>query len=278
MIRILIADDHAIVRKGLRQIITDEFPSATIIEVNDVESLVMQVIKEDWDVIICDISMPGRSGVEALEQIKQIKPEIPVLMMSMHSEDQYALRVLKAGAAGFLNKSSVHEELIKAIQTVRNGRKYITPSIAERLAGTLNAPIGKQPHQSSGRERRQPCRRRGASHEEVADGGGRGREPSRDPGDQRHRDEQPQAPAENGIEEALEVERPGVHRWEENEDGAGSRQCDEDDPEGEERAFGQGGRRGPLHRARPSSRLLPVSLPRHGLGLIFAISSSICAA
>ena len=120
MIRILIADDHAIVRKGLRQIITDEFPSATIIEVNDVESLVMRVIKEDWDVIICDISMPGRSGVEALEQIKQIKPEIPVLMMSMHSEDQYALRVLKAGASGFLNKSSVHEELIKAIHIVRN--------------------------------------------------------------------------------------------------------------------------------------------------------------
>jgi len=147
MIRILIADDHAIVRKGLRQIISDEFPSSTIVEVNDVESLVIQVIKEDWDVIICDISMPGRSGVEALEQVKQIKPEIPVLMMSMHSEDQYALRVLKAGASGFLNKSSVHEELIKAIHTVRLGRKYITPSIAERLAGTLNAPIGKQPHE-----------------------------------------------------------------------------------------------------------------------------------
>jgi two-component system invasion response regulator UvrY len=147
MIRILIADDHAIVRKGLRQIITEEFPSATIAEVDDVESLVIQVVKEDWDVIICDISMPGRSGVEALEQIKHIKPGIPVLMLSMHSEDQYALRVLKAGAAGYLNKSSVHEELIKAIHTVRQGRKYITESIAERLAGTLNSPLGKQPHE-----------------------------------------------------------------------------------------------------------------------------------
>ena len=148
MIRILIADDHAVVRKGLKQIIVDEFPSATIIEVSDVESLIMQVIKENWDVIICDISMPGRSGVDALEQIKQIKSEIPVLMMSMHHEDQYALRVLKAGASGYLNKSSVHEELIKAIHTVRIGRKYITPSIAEKLAGALNAPTGKQLHET----------------------------------------------------------------------------------------------------------------------------------
>ncbi len=148
MIRILIADDHAVVRKGLKQIITDEFPSATFVEVSDVESLLMQVIKENWDVIICDISMPGRSGVDALEQIKQIKPGIPVLMMSMHHEDQYALRVLKAGASGYLNKSSVHEELIKAIHTVRIGRKYITPSIAEKLAGALNASTGKQLHET----------------------------------------------------------------------------------------------------------------------------------
>ena len=148
MIRILIADDHAVVRKGLKQIIIDEFPSATIIEVSDVESLIMQVIKENWDVIICDISMPGRSGVDALEQVKQIKPEIPVLMMSMHHEDQYALRVLKAGASGYLNKSSVHDELIKAIHTVRIGRKYITPSIAEKLAGALNAPTGKHLHET----------------------------------------------------------------------------------------------------------------------------------
>src|SRR4026209_1660682 len=103
MIRILIADDHAVVRKGLKQIITDEFPSAEITEVADVESLIVQVIKGNWDVIICDINMPGRSGVEALEQIKQIRPETPVLMLSMHPEDQYAMRVLKAGAAGYLN-------------------------------------------------------------------------------------------------------------------------------------------------------------------------------
>jgi len=148
MIRILIADDHAVVRKGLKQIIIDEFPSAEIMEVGDVESLIVQVIKADWDVIICDISMPGRSGVEALEQIKQIKPDIPVLMLSMHSEDQYAMRVLKAGASGFLNKSSVHEELIKAIHMVRLGRKYITASVAERLADSLSVNQGKKLHES----------------------------------------------------------------------------------------------------------------------------------
>ncbi|HLF47368.1 MAG TPA: response regulator transcription factor [Chitinophagaceae bacterium] len=147
MIRILIADDHAIVRKGLKQIIIDEFPSALVEEVGDVESLIAFVIKENWDVIISDISMPGRSGIEALHQVKAINPKIPVLILSMHPEDQYALRVLKAGAAGYLNKDSVHEELIKAIYTVRIGRKFITPTIAEKLAGTLNTDQDKLPHE-----------------------------------------------------------------------------------------------------------------------------------
>ena len=147
MIRVLIADDHAVVRKGLKQIILDEFPSAFIAEVSDVESLVSHVVKQDWDVVICDISMPGRSGLEALRQVKDIKPEIPVLIMSMHPEDQYALRVLKAGASGYLNKDSVHEELIKAIQTVRIGRKYIRPTIAEKLVGALSSDSNKQLHE-----------------------------------------------------------------------------------------------------------------------------------
>ncbi len=153
MIRILIADDHAIVRRGLRQIILDEYPSAEIGEVGDVESLVAQVVKATWDVVICDISMPGRSGIEALQQVKEIQPKLPVLIMSMHPEDQYALRVLKAGASGYLNKDSVHEELIKAIQTVKLGRKFITPSIAEKLAGALNLPAHAALHeQLSNRE------------------------------------------------------------------------------------------------------------------------------
>lgn len=147
MIRILIADDHAIVRKGLKQIILDEFPSAEVGEVGDVESLVASVMKNKWDVIVSDISMPGRSGVEALHQIKEISPSIPVLIMSMHPEDQYALRVLKAGASGYLNKDSVHEELIPAIQMVRIGRKYITPAIAQKLVGAISSGTDKQLHE-----------------------------------------------------------------------------------------------------------------------------------
>jgi two-component system, NarL family, invasion response regulator UvrY len=148
MVRILIADDHAIVRKGLKQIILDEFPSAVVEEVGDVESLIRQVMKTTWDVLICDISMPGRSGVEALHQVKQINPQLPVLIMSMHPEDQYALRVLKAGAAGYLSKDTVHDDLINAIRTIRLGRKFITPSIAEKLASALETDNGKQLHEN----------------------------------------------------------------------------------------------------------------------------------
>jgi two-component system, NarL family, invasion response regulator UvrY len=144
---ILIVDDHAVVRKGLKQIIAEEYKDANIAEAADTESLIAEVIKSDWDIIICDINMPGRSGLEGLRQIKEINPEIPVLIMSMNSEDQYALRVLKAGAAGYLNKDTVHEDIIPAIAAVRMGRNFITPSIAEKLADSLQSDKEKAPHQ-----------------------------------------------------------------------------------------------------------------------------------
>lgn len=147
MIRILIADDHAIVRKGLKQLIIEEYPSAIIDESGDAESLIQKVIKSSWDVVICDINMPGRSGVEALRQIKEIYPQLPVLIMSMYSEDQYAIRVMKAGASGYLNKDNIHNEIIKALQTVRLGRKYITATLAEKLAESLNTDNQKMPHE-----------------------------------------------------------------------------------------------------------------------------------
>lgn len=147
MINVLIADDHAIVRKGLRQIILDEYPTARILEVNDVESLIAQIMKDEWDLVISDISMPGRSGVEALHQVKQINPRLPVLIMSMYPEDQYALRVLKAGASAYLSKETIHEDLIKAIKAILIGRKYITPSIAEKLAGALENDSSKELHE-----------------------------------------------------------------------------------------------------------------------------------
>lgn len=147
MLRILIADDHAIVRRGLKQVILEEYPSAVIKEVADAEDLLKEVIGQDWNIVICDMNMPGRSGLDALNQIKQASPQLPVLIMSMYPEDQYALRVLKAGAAGYLGKDSIHDDIIKAIQTLQLGKKFITPSIAEKLASSLGQDTNLQSHE-----------------------------------------------------------------------------------------------------------------------------------
>jgi two-component system invasion response regulator UvrY len=147
MIRILIADDHTVVRKGLKQILLEEFPSALVEEVADAEELLKKVMKGEWDVVISDLSMPGRSGLESLQQIKQYFPKLPVLILSVHSEEHYAIRVLKAGAAGYLNKDLAPDELVKAVHRVLMGKKYITPSIAEKLASSLDQEGGKPSHE-----------------------------------------------------------------------------------------------------------------------------------
>jgi two-component system, NarL family, invasion response regulator UvrY len=133
MIRILVADDHIVVRRGLRMILLEGFPGAHIEEVGDAEDLIKQVMKAEWDVVISDLSMPGRSGLDALQQIKPMRPNLPVLILSIHPEEQYALRVLKAGASGYLSKDMAPDELVNAVQKVMLGKKYITPSIAEKL-------------------------------------------------------------------------------------------------------------------------------------------------
>lgn len=136
--RFLIADDHAIVRKGIRQILRDEFPKAIIDEVANGTDLLENVHVQIYDVIILDISMPGRSGLEILKQLKAEENLSPVLILSMHPEDQYAIRVLKAGASGFLSKDIAAEELVNALKRILSGRKYITESIAEKLAGGVD--------------------------------------------------------------------------------------------------------------------------------------------
>lgn len=146
--KILIADDHAIVRRGLKELLTDAFPFTLIEEVEDGESLLKKVLKEQWDIVISDISMPGRSGLEILQEIKKYQPKLPVLIMSMHSEDQYAIRVFKAGAAGYLNKNFAPAELVNAINRIMLGKKYITPSIADKLANTLDQDSEKQSHET----------------------------------------------------------------------------------------------------------------------------------
>ncbi len=145
MKKIILADDHSFIRLGLIQILKDEYPTVEITEVGDGESLIKEVTLHDFDLVISDLDMPGRSGLEALEQIKLIKPELPVLILSIYKEDLYAVRVLKAGASGYMNKNAAPYELIKAIQRIQLGRKYITPEIAEKLLIHIDAD--KKPHE-----------------------------------------------------------------------------------------------------------------------------------
>ncbi|MBE2230260.1 MAG: response regulator transcription factor [Chitinophagaceae bacterium] len=148
MIRILIADDHAIVRRGLKQLLLEQYPFAQIAEASNVEELVNAVVEQkEWDVVICDMNMPGRSGLDAIMQIKEIAPAVPVLIMSMYPEDQYALRVLKSGASGYLTKETIHDEIGKAIELVTKGKRYITHSLAEKLAESVNQDSGKPLHE-----------------------------------------------------------------------------------------------------------------------------------
>ena len=147
MMRILIADDHAVVRKGLSQILLEEFSTAVIEEVDNSEDLIKKAMEGRWDVIISDLSMPGRSGLDALYQLKEILPDTPVLIMSIHPEDHYAIRALKAGAAGYLTKATAPKELVKAVRLVLEGRKYISASTAEKLANVVIQEKEKLPHE-----------------------------------------------------------------------------------------------------------------------------------
>ncbi|MBS1593008.1 MAG: response regulator transcription factor [Bacteroidetes bacterium] len=139
---ILIADDHAIVRKGLIQLLREEFGRLYVAEAADSAEVYRILRDRSWDVILLDISMPGRNGVEVLKQLRAEGVRAPILMLSMHPEEQYALRVLKAGASGFLKKDAAPEELITAIHRVLSGRRYITASLAERMAE--EAALGAQ--------------------------------------------------------------------------------------------------------------------------------------
>ncbi len=148
MLRILIADDHTVVRKGLKQILLDEFPGSLIEEVADGGELIKKVMGGKWDVVVSDLSMPGRSGLEALQQIKLTHPELPVLILSIHPEEQYALRALKSGASGYLSKDTAPDELVKAVQKVLLGKKYISQAISEKLANTFSSDFSALPHES----------------------------------------------------------------------------------------------------------------------------------
>ena len=145
--RILIADDHAVVRHGLKQILADEFKRAEFGEARNGQEVLNRVWKERWDVIVLDITMPGRGGLEVLKEIKKSKPKIPVLVLSMHPEDQFAVRVLKAGASGYMTKETAPEELVGAIKRVVAGGRHISPSLGEIMAAYLTVKTDKPPHE-----------------------------------------------------------------------------------------------------------------------------------
>ncbi len=147
MTRILVADDHSIVRKGIIQILREDMPAAEIDEVGSADDLIHKALGKDFDLVICDITMPGRSGLDSLHQIKQSKPDLPFLVVSMHPEEQYAIRVLKAGASGYLNKETASAELMKAVKKILSGKKYITEKVADAMASNLNREEKGLPHQ-----------------------------------------------------------------------------------------------------------------------------------
>lgn len=137
--RILIADDHAVVRHGLKQILADEFKRSVFGEASNAQEALNRVWKEQWDVVVLDITMPGRSGLEVLREIKKSSPKLPVLVLSMHPENQFAVRVLKRGAAGYMTKESAPAELVGAIKKVIAGGRYVSSALAEKLATYLAA-------------------------------------------------------------------------------------------------------------------------------------------
>src|SRR5688500_16869534 len=129
--KFLISDDHAIVRKGLKDLLREAFPHAEFFEAVNSNEAIMVVSANPMDVILLDTSMPGRNGMETLKQMRAMGVKSPILMLSMHSEDQYAVRALRAGASGFINKESANDELLSAIHKVLSGKKYITSTVAE---------------------------------------------------------------------------------------------------------------------------------------------------
>jgi two-component system, NarL family, invasion response regulator UvrY len=146
VIRVLIADDHAIVRQGLKQILAETQDMVVAGEAETSVEAVKLARETEWDVALLDISMPDRSGIDTLKLIKRERPKLPILILSMHPEDHYAVRCLKAGASGYLTKQSAPVQLVRAIRQVASGRKYISPTVAEELANSIGTDLDQPAH------------------------------------------------------------------------------------------------------------------------------------
>jgi two-component system invasion response regulator UvrY len=148
VIKILIADDHRIVREGLKQILAETHDMVVAGEASNTQEVLRRLAENEYDVLLLDISMPGRSGLDILRQLKNDLAKLSVLVLSMYSEEQYALRALKAGASGYMTKESAPDELIEAIRKVSTGRKYISPTVAEKLAFSLESGDERPPQET----------------------------------------------------------------------------------------------------------------------------------
>jgi two-component system invasion response regulator UvrY len=148
MIRVLIVDDHAVVRRGLRALLSDEFPGAVFGEAADARQALEHLRKKEWDVALLDIALPGKSGLDLLKELKAEWPRLPVLVLSGHPEDQFAVRVLKAGAGGYVTKESAPEELAKAIRKILAGGRYVSSELAEQLALRVTKDLTRAPHET----------------------------------------------------------------------------------------------------------------------------------
>ena len=148
MIKVLIADDHPIVRQGLRQVLSDISDMEVAGEAVNAQETLDQVRAGGWDVLVLDITMPDRSGFDILKELKHEQPDLPVLILSIHAEEQFAVRVLKAGASGYLTKENAPGELVKAIRKVVSGGKYISRGLAETLAFNLDVASDRPPHEA----------------------------------------------------------------------------------------------------------------------------------
>jgi DNA-binding NarL/FixJ family response regulator len=148
MIKLLIVDDHEVVRDGVRRIFDEQSGTAAFGEAGTAQEALKLVRERDWDVVVLDLSLGGRSGLELLKEMKQIRPRLPVLILSMHSEEQYARRAFKAGAAGYITKDSPRAELVKAVNKVIKGGKYVSPTLAEKLVVDLQRDTDRPPQEA----------------------------------------------------------------------------------------------------------------------------------
>ena len=138
MLRILVADDHAIVRQGLKQVLVEEFSQAYIEETSTGQETILAIQQQTWDVLILDIHFPDKNGLDILKEVKGIQPSLPVVVLSLYPEEQYGIRVLKAGGAGYLTKEMAPSELVSAIKKVLDGGRYVSPALAEQMAAYLS--------------------------------------------------------------------------------------------------------------------------------------------